>query len=87
MNFNGSVMRSAEALTFCQTSPTAVIVTVWPTAYDHTQMARDWLKSSGAKVLYETEVLAENRALQRSTLSSMISCKFDSRSIFSHLPL
>ena len=47
---------AAEAVSFCQTSATAVIVTVWPTAHDYADMARAWLKSAGAKVLFETEV-------------------------------
>jgi hypothetical protein len=47
----------AEGLTFCQTSPTAVIATVWPTAYEQADIARRWLTDSGAKILLDVEVM------------------------------
>jgi hypothetical protein len=55
-SFPAMSMNAAEALKYCQTSPTAVIATVWPTAYAQADIARQWLVSSGANILFETEV-------------------------------
>ena len=51
------MLNAAEALSFCQTNPNAVIATVWPTAYAQADIARQWLKASGANILFETEVV------------------------------
>jgi len=48
---------AAEALSFCRSSPYAVVATIWPTAAaSQVDVARDWLVKSGAEVTYESEV-------------------------------
>ena len=46
----------ARALTFCQTCPTAVVLTVWPSGRGALDMARQFLTDAGARVVHETEV-------------------------------
>ena len=45
-----------NALAFCRSSKTAVIATVWPTAYSQVNEARRWLADSGAEILHEESV-------------------------------
>ena len=48
---------AADALSFCRSSPDAVVATIWPTAAaSQVDVARDWLVKSGAGVMYESEV-------------------------------
>jgi hypothetical protein len=54
-----STGEAAAALSFCRSSPDAVIVTVWPTARSHARAARDWVESSGGKVLCEREAYVQ----------------------------
>ena len=44
------------SLAFCRSSPSAVVVTVWPTAHSQAAAARAWLLECGAAVLHEREV-------------------------------
>mmetsp|Transcript_19962 Transcript_19962/g.41729 ORF Transcript_19962/g.41729 Transcript_19962/m.41729 type:complete len:225 (-) Transcript_19962:29-703(-) len=59
-------MTPAEAVQFCATSPTAAIVTLWPSGHTASNRVESWLKSSGATTLYTTEVPAS------STLSPLL---------------
>lgn len=52
---------AADALSFCRASPTAVVVTVWPTAHAVAGEVRAWLSSCGARVLLEREVSIASR--------------------------
>ena len=46
-----------DFLTFCRTSPTAVVVTVWPIARSVAATVRAWLEEScGATILHERDV-------------------------------
>jgi hypothetical protein len=45
-----------EALAFCRASPSAVVVTVWPTAHALAHKARAWIEDCGGTVLHAREV-------------------------------
>eukprot|EP00668_Euglena_longa_P005434 GGOE01006406.1.p1 GENE.GGOE01006406.1~~GGOE01006406.1.p1 ORF type:complete len:258 (-),score=64.46 GGOE01006406.1:259-1032(-) len=52
----------AQALHFCRTSPTAVVLTVWPSGHSALPMARTFLKDCGAVIKYETELKLQPHA-------------------------
>lgn len=61
MNFgsainSGSAMNSESAMTFCRSSPDAVVVSVWPRAHSQTSAVRSWLESNDAEILFTSEV-------------------------------
>ena len=51
-----------DALQFCCSTPSAVVVTVWPTAYKASNDVEKWLNICGADIVYQTEVDLPERA-------------------------
>ena len=52
----------ADVREFCCSSPSAVMVTVWPTAFSQKDAVRQWLSDCGAEIKHESEIRLTQRA-------------------------
>ena len=51
-----SPLSAAAAVSFCATSPSAVVLTVWPSGTGHLANVKDWLDGLGARILHASPV-------------------------------
>lgn len=47
---------AAAAMSFCTSSPDAVVLTVWPSGTSQLDQVREWVAGVGAQVVYDAEV-------------------------------
>lgn len=51
-----SPLSAASAASFCATSPSAVVLTVWPSGTGHLAEVKTWLDSCGARILHASPI-------------------------------
>jgi hypothetical protein len=51
-----SPLSAARAISFCATSPNAVVLTVWPSGAGHLAEVKEWLDRAGVRILHASSV-------------------------------
>ena len=62
---------AASAISFCASSPAAVVLTVWPSGTNHLNEVRRWIAGAGAQVVHEQRVPLTSEAAELLTVMAI----------------